>query len=315
LNIIHYNSAETKFRSLKRVDNYLDAAFNNESEILYNQCKDINDFIQTLNSRLTSPDIVIITSHGSDDSLLSLRRGRMIRVMRKSQTRFFKHNFIVAIACQTANEFGPEAIRESAQTYVGFNDFIQCDFEFDSSKNGKLNSILEVIFKKVYQDSFNHSLEKFIKQCWTSNEFVQNWEIDFKRKVRQTGKMNLEEIRTEYSVPVTEKYEEQIKTLIKLEFISKYNTLNEKLVLLGDPNYIPWYYIYNLDEMELKRILGKVENILDENNYYKYFLKSLIHKFLNNVQDFEKSVIDMEACLADSELLFEPPVDLKKLAN
>lgn len=261
LNIIHYNPNETGLRLLQTSENYFNNVFNEQKETIYKPISEINDFLGFLNSRLTYPDVVLITAHGTNNAILRLRKGTLVKAMRLHQTRLFKHNFVFAISCGTATEFGSKAIDEAAQVYIGFDDEIQSDFKFDNGSNNKFNLILESVFKEIYQTSVNEAFEIFIKKCLTAKEFCMHMDLIFKRQVRKTLRMGIKELRTIYSAPITDKYVSELKAIIKLQFLAKFDSLRGKITLLGDEQFVPWYFINRLNEEELEELLTKVKKL------------------------------------------------------
>ena len=78
---------------------------------------------------------------------------------------------------------------------------------------------------------------------------------------------------------------------MKLELLAKLESLNKKLEFLGEKNYVPWFYLRELDPKELIRVLKSVASIDVQNNYYRYFIETLIYKILG---DDESYLVAME---------------------
>ncbi|WP_139490247.1 hypothetical protein [Brevibacillus dissolubilis] len=312
MQIIHFNPNDSGLRFLQGSRMYFKESFNDQGQSIYRALPDANDFVGLLNSRISYPDVVLITAHGTDDAILGVRQGKLIKAMRLHQTRLFKNNFVLAVSCLTAKEFGKKAIEEAAQVYIGFDDYIQSDFKFGSSLNQKFNDILEKIFKKIYQLSLNRAFSSFIKKSLTARELTMLIELNFKKLVRELQRMDIKNIRTVYSVQLTEKLEDELRAVIKLQFIAKYNTLQKKISLLGDPYYVPWYYINYLNKEELQVLLEKINNMDEKNNYYKYFVELLVYMKLNDQVGYLGTYEKFEKELCREDLVFEVPFNLPK---
>lgn len=285
MKILHYSPDSSGIRFFRSSTGQLRRYFDDQSE-LYSDYWNEKDFLHALSIRDSHPDIILISAHGWYDSILKMRRGEFKRTVRLEHASLFKHKFILANSCYTAKKFGPKLVKEGALAYIGFDDSIEAAFTFNNFKSKRYNEALGKIFKSVYNHCMTKSIDKFIRNCQTARELTEYMDLNFRREVLKISKMPIQKIKEKYSVSIPEDMINSIKRVIKLEFISKLDFLNGKIVLLGEENYISWFFIKYLSEKDLNKILNKIEKISVKNNYYKCFIKLIIYMRLNDYNQY-----------------------------
>lgn len=306
--IIHFLADNSGIRPFKTIKVILKELFDDE---LYFPIREIKYFLKVLEDRLDMPDVVLINAHGDSDRILLKVRDHFITAISMQQTWLFKHNFVFAISCFTTREFGKSVIDNGAQVYLGFHESIENDFILENN-NQEYKAILEKIMRNIYNKCVSYSLQKFVRDCLTAKELKQYMDLYFKRRVGEILDMSVDSINSLYGVSIGMKFEKEIKAIIKLEFINKYNSLSEKLELLGNEHYISWHNIEYMGSGDVMELFEKLEMYDAKYSYYRYFLEFLAYKSLNMhdckyaFEIFEKVIL--ETGLKD----FRPYIFLKE---
>ncbi|WP_339998869.1 hypothetical protein [Priestia aryabhattai] len=285
MNIIHYSPSSTGIRFFRTATSSLKKQFSDQADMFIDHWND-KEFLRTLEIRQSNLDLVFIFAHGWEDSILKSRRGEFKRTIRLEHAKYFNSKFVLANSCYTAKILGPELINHGTLSYIGFDDSIAPIFDFDHFESKNLNELLSKIFKGVYNKVLIDCIELFVKDCKTAQEFTEFLDLRFRIAVKEITKLSVEDLRVTFAISIKEEKFAQLTKAIKLAFISKLDFLNEKIVLLGEKNYIPWFFLKNLDETSLKKILKKINDITESNNYYKYFVKLLIYAQLNDQKNY-----------------------------
>ncbi|MCA1056971.1 hypothetical protein LCM10_18570 [Rossellomorea aquimaris] len=286
MNIIHYSPKSKGIRFFRSATSYLKRQFSDQTDMIIDHWDD-KDFLSTLETRQSNLDLVFIFAHGWEDAILKSRRGEFKRSIELRHAKYFNSKFVLANSCYTAKVWGPELIANGTLAYIGFDDSIEPIFRFDHFEGRNLNEALSIIFKHVYNKVLIDCIEIFVKDCRTAQEFTEFLDLKFRLEIKEISKLNMVELRKVFAIPVKEENFPRLIKAIKLAFISKLDFLNERIVLLGEENYIPWFFLKNMDEASLNKTLKKIDGITEKtNNYYKYFVKLLIYAQLNDHKNY-----------------------------
>ncbi|HDR7904139.1 TPA: hypothetical protein QCY39_005213, partial [Bacillus cereus] len=241
MKILHYSPPGKRIRFFKTGTKQVSMAFD-DVEDMYEGYWNEHEFLKSLNERVNNLDVVLISAHGNSDAILKVQRGSFKRAIRLDNASLFKHNFVLANSCYTALEFGPKLLEEGALTYIGFNDSIESVFIFGNFDSKRYNESLEKIFKNLYNKCMVVSINNFVRKCQTANEFMEYMRLNFQKEIKNVMKMSIDDIKLNFHVSISEEMIEKFKAVIKLEFIGKLDILNDKITLLGEGNYIPWFF-------------------------------------------------------------------------
>ncbi|MED4286461.1 hypothetical protein P4679_31650 [Priestia megaterium] len=309
MNILHFCPKAKQIRFFRTIKAELNANFSDQPEFLFNYWN-VGEFLRTLRERTSQLDAIIISAHGWEDAILKPIQGTFTRTITMEDAPLFTNKFVFANSCYTARKFGPELVKNGAFTFIGFNDSIGEAF----SSNNQYKEIVEKIFKRIYTTSLANSFTAFVKKCLTTSEFCEYIDFQFRKSLNTVMKMKISDINSSFQVSIEESNKDIIK-LVKLEFIEKFDDLKNKIVLVGEKNYIYWHNIKNLSVEDLKDRLEKIEGISENNNLYKYFIKLLIYlclddqiSFLNVIEQFYIELKKMDGNIK----IFNTPFELQK---
>lgn len=282
--ILHYIPNEAVIRKFKPIKEELSKSFL-EGKCTYVGCINLGKFLKSLREREEFSDIVIISAHGSDDAVLTKRGTGYDKIFTLEHAHLLANDFTFALSCYTSRELGPKVIEEKGITYVGFNDSIENDFVLDEhSSNYHYIKELEKVLIKIYNTVISRAFIRFINECTTAKEFQSYIEIGLKSELQKLSKLSVDEINSKFNLSINNDSDtnQSIRALLKLEFISKISDFSNKIRLLGEERYIPWFNIHQLeDKLYLKYLLEESCKISDKYAYYKYFLQSHIYSALD----------------------------------
>lgn len=295
MKVLHYVPKERGirfFRATRRIlrEKYKENISISDEKNFYNNFFNSKDFLDFLSCRAEYSDIVLIMAHGYKDSILKVVKNKYERDITMDQTKLFKNKFVFAISCFTAEKFGPAAIDNDALVYIGFDDSIESFFEIDDKKYKKLSEKLEVIIKKIYTRSFIQEFNRFIKECYTANEFFKYLSLRIDKEISKLAKMSYKDLNEMFSVNIKDSYSERVKKMIKLEIINRADEINEKMKILGEKNYIPWFFIHSQPIEKIPEILQKIQKIDSKYDNYRYFVEALSYKRIGKEEKYKESL-------------------------
>ncbi|MCY8486950.1 hypothetical protein MOC97_16045 [Bacillus atrophaeus] len=305
--VIHFVPKAKSIRFFQNIKRDLKEMF---GEDLYSIHWKPSAFIEELNKRKDKLDVIIISAHGSNDSIIKLNNGREpSKLITLEEAHLFRNNFIFANSCYTANKFGPALIENGALCYIGFNHLMSEVFKYKNKSN---HLLFEKVVKRIYTDSISQAISDFINKCLTAKELCQYIEFYFKKHINVVCKMSLAVLNEEYDTKLDEE-DHQIFKLAKLELLEKFNDLKDRLNILGEENYIFWSEINKLSSMKLKQLQKKVEQI--KNPLYKNFLKMIICIHLDDQENYRRAVQEFMIIVEKYEYEFIIPFDISKDFN
>lgn len=221
-------------------------------------------FLQKLERNLSEYDIVLMTVHGSMESVIApnpphLRmEHRYRKIINKEQTSKFQNDCVIAIACFTAEEFGPEAIKNNAQTYIGFHKEIGGIIAVRNQEyNKRARYYCELISKKILTETIAECMYKFISDFQTAELFKQTFCFLLEKRLSAFFEMTAEEIFSIYGQKIPEDQWEKCKGTMGLFQLNMLRTVNSSMECLGDSNYIPiagFDFCSSLTPSQLKRL-------------------------------------------------------------
>lgn len=311
MKILHYCPSERNIRFFKNLTANLKELFTDyvsitDKEKVYIKFTRSSDFIYKLSKRRENSDIILISAHGWNDSILKAVEGNKYRrEIPKEKTTLFQNDFVFALSCYTFNEFGQDSINNKALTYVGFDDSIEGVFVIEQYNYKSFVGNVEIIVRRVYMNAISASIDQFIKRCFTAKEFRQYLLLKLDKEISKLYRKSIEELNDEFGINLNNFRKEVPIENIKIEILSKIDYFGEKLKIAGEEYYIPWYFISYQSKEELEKLLEKTNKIKEENTHYKYFLQALILKQLG----FEDKFLEIlreneELCLKTGQVFF-----------
>ncbi len=288
MKIIHLYMSKLGIRFFKNIKYFMKQKF--DDKIYYN-CFREKEFINKLSITKDDYDMVLITTHGSEDAIVIPHKAKdrinfnsnFKRYIKLDKTKHFKNNFVFAIACNTAVEFGPKSIDNGCLAYLGYETQIKNIFYInDLNMCKKVRKTYEEIIKKIFVEELVNSIYKFITDFQNVKMLKQWFSFHLEKRLINFFNMSVEEIYENYNYKVDKNIWKKNKpklTVMQLNFLKE---SNNHLICCGDPNYISMIGFemdIQLDEKTLERIekIGFIDK-----NYEKIFKDNLNKNYGEN---------------------------------
>lgn len=243
-------------------------------------------FFNILNRRSSNYDVVLITAHGSKDSILTVNSRDLNNQFRRyillDDTRYFVNDFIFAVSCDTALEFGNESIKNGAIAYLGYS--MKIDKLFSCNPKNVPKRIVcgyNIIFKKIFREVLQDNLNVFLQYPTSVNIFKERLSFNLEQKLTQLFKLNSYDIHQKYGVKITESERNKYNAHIVMKQLEVINEIDKHFVCLGDANF---FYHGTVVEMCKRRGKAQTKNYISKlqfynelsNQKYKQFVESLM---------------------------------------
>ena len=244
-------------------------------------------FFDILNSRSSKYDIVLITAHGSKDSILTADLRNLNHPYNKyillDDTRYFVNDFVFAVSCDTALEFGKKSIENGAITYLGYSMKIEKMFSC-KYKNAPKRIIdgYNIIFKKIFRETLQENLAIFIQQPTSVAMFKERLTFNIEQNLTQLSSLKPEDIHEKYQVKITENEMKKYHADIVMQQLEVINEIDKHFVCLGDSSF---FYHGAVVEMCKKHGKKKTKDYISQLQFYedlshekyKQYVESLIN--------------------------------------
>ncbi len=258
-----------------------------QDSIEYKKVHMKNHFFNILNSRRSKYDIVLITAHGSKDSILTVDLRNLnhpySRYILLDDTRSFVNDFVFAVSCDTALEFGGKSIENGAITYLGYSMKIEklfsCKYE---NAPKRIIDGYNIIFKKIFREALQENLNLFIQQPTSVAMFKERLTFDIEQNLNQLSSLKSEDILEKYQVKITANEMKKYNAHIVMRQLEVINEIDKHFVCLGDSNF---FYHGTVVEMCKKNGKQKTKNYISQlqfyndlsNEKYKQYIESLMN--------------------------------------
>lgn len=276
MKIIQYFPDSKGTRFLKHFQQTIAAEYKDEYEF-YNRS---NELFTSLESRLLTTDIILITAHGTPDYIEGeMVSGEPIKITAQDFHRF-QNSFIFAFSCSTA-DLGKIVCEENKViSYLGFNDII--NLKAKTSK-GKFETEISNILRKIYNDSLFSSFKTFTTKNYTVLQLSKLISLNLKRFYCMALAMSSEQLISTYGISRRTATNKEFIKCLHADLLTTIDAVRQRITVHGEENFIPWSFIKSADTDTIGRLIDKVYNseFSVKNIYYKYFLMGYLYKKLN----------------------------------
>lgn len=232
------------------------------------------DFIPYMRSRRMNYDNVLLMAHGSSNAILTTTRNpnKPYNIyISETETHIFQNDFVFAISCLTALEFGQKCIDNGAITYLGYQVEIGPLFSSYSTSITNLpkrvSTALDTIIKHIFVQSLSVAFQEFLCNPISVSALKERFSYLVEREISELLTLNAGQIYTKYNIKICEQdYNNYIVALV-LRVLSHLNEISSRLVCLGEENYISHSFIdYYLKEGQTP---DEILECITHNEYYK----------------------------------------------
>lgn len=248
-------------------------------------------FMELLKTKIKNFDNVLIMAHGSKNAILTTTTNpaQKYAVYISSEDTFvFKNDFVFAVSCLTAHEFGKSCIDNGAIAYLGFQVEFGSLFSSYSKKNSvlpkRVSTAIDTIIKHIFIEELSRSYEEFLTTPINVRTLKERFSFLLEKRIAALTSLTPKEFYEQYGVKFSDRDYKQFVVNLVLRVLSCLNEILDHLVCLGDENYISSSYIsykihsgVNRDQL-LKELesLSAFQNI--SNIMYKQYLREIILK-------------------------------------
>ncbi|NGQ95419.1 hypothetical protein G3578_09650 [Brevibacillus sp. SYP-B805] len=284
MRIIHFFP---KSKALGFLDSFKDFLHSNYEE-LYNHFSRTEDFYGILDSRIYYTDIIVITAHGYPDYIVGEEVSGEAVLLTLEQFHRCKHSFIFAFSCSTG-DLGAQICREhKAIAYLGFNDII--DLVVKTEGQAYKNE-LKKILRKIYNDSLCKSFTEFLANNYNIDQFARLISKNLELSYSLILAMSPEQLKITFSLPQKVVDEPKFLKILQTDLLTTINSVRKRIVIHGEPEFIPWLFIDTKDKTRIEQLISKIEKSVFKdsyNNYYKYFLLGHLYRALGIASESKK---------------------------
>ncbi|HEQ3527307.1 TPA: hypothetical protein VGS93_003746 [Bacillus cereus] len=270
---------------MKKFHKYLDE----EYKELYSHHDKTKGFYAELDERYWDTDIVVITAHGTEEYIIgdngSAGGKNLIRIDDCSR---LKHSFIFAFSCSTGSLGQQICEQHKAISYIGFNDFIDLVVKTNGNRYEKE---LAMILKEIYNESLKASFTGFINKNYNVNEFKKLISKKLLESHAAVLAMDPDQIATKFCISKKVTNNSLFISTLQMDLLSTIHKVRERIVVHGEPEFIPWLFITETHS-DILKLIEKVKeaNFIDGyNEYYKYFMLAYLYRLIDLNELSEKS--------------------------
>lgn len=243
-------------------------------------------FLCILKRRKSEYDIVLIMAHGASGCILTTSRDlhqRYVTYIDKSETTDFINDFVFAVSCDTANEFGKESIKNGAIAYLGYQIKIAKLFCTKGPNiPSRISSAFDTIIKHIFIEEISANIEAFVTEITTVKLLRDKLSFDIERRLYNLQEMNSQQIHELYGVKIDDKQLKKYMGPIMVKQLEFVDEVNRHFVCLGDGNYFYHGFITEclnrgqdrtsiLERMCANEAYSSIDNVS-----YKEYLKNKI---------------------------------------
>ena len=243
-------------------------------------------FFNILNSRSSNYDVVLITAHGSKDSILTVNsrdlNNQFKRYILLEDTRYFVNDFVFAVSCDTALEFGAKSIENGAIAYLGYSMKIEKLFSCNP-KNVPKRIVYgyNLMFKKIFREVLQDNLNVFLQYPTSVTMFKERLSFSLEQRLTQLLTLDSYEIYQKYGVKITEREKNKYNAHIVMKQVEVINEIDKHFVCLGDANFFYHGTVVgmckSLGKDQAKKYITNLQFYNElSNQKYKQYVESLM---------------------------------------
>lgn len=232
-------------------------------------------FLGQLKARKNEYDNVLIIAHGSEKAILTTTRlssrKNYREYIREEEVGAFVNDFVFAVSCLTANEFGKKCVEAGCISYLGYLDQIEWLFSsFPGPSSGvpkTVSNALDTIIKHIFVEVLAVAYEEFLREPISVKVLRQRFSFMLEKRIAMLVDMTDDQIYETYGIKISSSYYKKYFVNMVLLVLGRLNGTLQRLICIGDDNYISASYIkYKKAEGQDE---GSLKNDLINNSYYQ----------------------------------------------
>ena len=208
------------------------------------------NFLGLLRARIQNFDNVLVMAHGSNHSILTTTTNpnhKYEEYITSKDTYAFKNDFVFAVSCLTALEFGKHCINQGAIAYLGFE--VELGYLFSSYPGERsfvpkrVSTAVDTIIKHIFIEELSQSYEEFLRTPINVRTLKERFSFLLEKRIAELPQFTPVEFREKYGINFSERDHKNFVVQLTLQVLSYLNEILPHLVCLGDENYLSASYI------------------------------------------------------------------------
>lgn len=204
-----------------------------------------NGFMNFLRARTKEFDNVLIMAHGSGNAILTTTHNPnhpYATYISADQTDAFRNDFVFAVSCSTANQFGRTCIDKGAIAYLGYEvefGLLFCSYpgeKFNVPK--RVSTAVDTTVKHIFIETLSQAYEEFLKTPINVSVLRQRFSFLLEKRIGQLSHLTREQFRTKYNVNFSDRDQNNFVAKLSISVLTYLDEILPRLVCLGDENYI-----------------------------------------------------------------------------
>ena len=127
------------------------------------------EFLSHVRSRKFEYDNVLFMAHGAEDSIIIpvFRLQKYIRYITEEEADAFKNDFVFAVSCSTAKQFGRKCVEKGSIAYLGYEvqlgSLFSCTNENNRTFPKHVRKSIDLIVKHIFINALSSAYEEFLR--------------------------------------------------------------------------------------------------------------------------------------------------------
>lgn len=247
-----------------------------------------DNFLGLLRSRCNEYDNVLIMAHGANHAILTTTTDLhepYVPYIGKKETDALENDFVFAVSCLTANEFGKCCVEKGSIAYLGYQVEIGCLFTSDPSPQSNVpDSIITAVntlVKHIFIAELSKAYEEFLKTPISVRVLKERFAFAFEKRLAELLDMSTEQVYNKYSVKISERHYTAYAVKMILNVLAVLDDILPKLICISDENYISSSYIRFRKEAGFSS--NEISEELEANPYFQKLAHDEYKRYLRGI--------------------------------
>ena len=202
----------------------------------------------------------------------------------------FQNDFVFAISCLTALEFGNKCVKEGAIAYLGYQveigNLFNCYTTSITNLPKRISEAVDLIMKRIFVDALSKSYGEFLSRPISVNTLKERFSYLIERNVVELLTMTIDDIYTKYGVKILENHYKKYLVAVVLKVLSELKEASAKLVCIGEENYISPTFVDHYFKAGFSKE-RQIEEIMS-NHYYQSMSSKYQAKIIEKIMKKEE---------------------------
>lgn len=231
------------------------------------------EFLPFVRSRRDANDNILLMAHGGKHAILTTTINPSAAYdiyISSDETTAFRNDFVFAISCLTALEFGKKCVQNGAIAYLGYQVEIGSLFNSYSTSVTNLpkrvSNAIDIMIKRIFVQSLSKAYEEFLCHPISVNTLRERFSYLLERGIVEILSLTTDQIFEKFGIKIQEHHYKKYMITIVLRALSELKEISSRLVCIGEENYISPTFInhYYSSGFSKEQLLS----IIETNQYY-----------------------------------------------